>query len=106
MKGGAAVIASEDRLDHEAAGDVGADRGGIEQRAGADRADRLRYLEQGSAAQARAKRAVDALWPGGPPVQAELPNKQLVASVEDKLEELGLPSVSETTILRAAGRRK
>ena len=54
----------------------------------------------------RAKRVIDALWPGGTPDQTELPNKQLIALVQDKLKELGLPTVSDDTILRAAGRRR
>ena len=54
----------------------------------------------------RAKRVIDALCPGGTPDQTELPNKQLIALVQDKLKELGLPTVSDDTILRAAGRRR
>jgi hypothetical protein len=54
----------------------------------------------------RAKRAIDALWPDGPPEPTILSNKQLEGLVLKKLKELGLPPVSPDTILRAAGRRR
>ena len=54
----------------------------------------------------RAKRAVDELYPDGPPEQAALPNMQLLAQVGQKLKNQRLPSVSNDTILRAAGRRR
>ena len=65
-----------------------------------------RAATRGQPAFDRAKRAIGELWPGGPPDQAGLPNKQLEGRVEDKLKELGLLSVSPDTIRRAAGRRK
>jgi len=53
-----------------------------------------------------AKRAFDELYPNGDPGQAALPNKLLYDRVIEKLKERGLPEASDTTILRAAGRRK
>ncbi|MEA2907854.1 MAG: hypothetical protein QOI12_5241 [Alphaproteobacteria bacterium] len=54
----------------------------------------------------RAKRAIDELYPDGPPDQAALPNKQFCGRVRDKLKDLKLLDVHDDTILRAAGRRK
>jgi hypothetical protein len=54
----------------------------------------------------RAKRVIDELYPGGPPDQADLPNKQFCAQVHAKLKGLNLADVSDDTILRAAGRRR
>jgi hypothetical protein len=54
----------------------------------------------------RAQRVLNALYPDGPPDQATVPNANLCGRVGDKLKELGLPAVSDDTILRAAGRRK
>lgn len=54
----------------------------------------------------RAKHAVGKLYPQGVPDQATEPNKSLCWRVSETLQELGLPSVSDDTILRAAGRRK
>jgi hypothetical protein len=50
----------------------------------------------------RAEDAIRALYPDGVPPQSKLKNKQLCAEV---LNQLGPPPVSDTTILRAAGRR-
>jgi hypothetical protein len=54
----------------------------------------------------RAQRAIEALFPGGVPDQALLPNKTLCGQVDEWLKKSGLPKVSEDTIHRAAGRRK
>ncbi len=54
----------------------------------------------------RAKRAVDELYPQGVPEQTAVPNKTLCGHVVRKLQELGLETVSNETILRAAGRRR
>jgi hypothetical protein len=53
----------------------------------------------------RADRATKALYPQGVPDQAALPNVTLSRRVAQKLKEESLPSVSDDTILRAAGRR-
>ena len=52
----------------------------------------------------RARRAIAALFPDGPPDAAELPNKLLVNQVNDWLEANNLPSVEQRTIRRAARR--
>jgi hypothetical protein len=52
----------------------------------------------------RAKEAIRKRYPSGVPPQSELPNPHLLASLKDDLK--GPPTVSDTTILRAAGRRK
>jgi hypothetical protein len=54
----------------------------------------------------RATIAIDALYPQGVPTQATLGNKQLIADVNAKLASMNLQTVSETSVLRAAGRRK
>jgi hypothetical protein len=54
----------------------------------------------------RARRAIDELYHGDVPDQATEPNWRLCKRVGKRLEELGLPNVSNDTILRAAGRRK
>ena len=54
----------------------------------------------------RATIAISRLYPQGVPTQATLRHKQLIADVNGELTRMGLPAVSETTILRAAGRRK
>jgi hypothetical protein len=53
----------------------------------------------------RACRALKERFPQGVPDQTVLRNKELCKQVTEKLE-LGLPAVSDDTILRAAGRRK
>ena len=53
-----------------------------------------------------ARRAIAALYDDGIPDQATEPNARLCKRVAAKLKELGLPQVSDDTILRAAGRRK
>jgi hypothetical protein len=54
----------------------------------------------------RAKRAIDELYPQGPPDPSELPNANLCKRVGQKLKEWKLDDVSDDTILRAAGRRR
>jgi hypothetical protein len=54
----------------------------------------------------RAGDAINELFPQGVPKQAVLPNKILCSRVHQKIAEKGLPSVSDDTVLRAAGRRK
>jgi hypothetical protein len=54
----------------------------------------------------RAKRAIDQLYPQGPPDPSDLPNANLYKRVGQKLKELKLEDVSDDTILRAAGRRR
>lgn len=54
----------------------------------------------------RAWRAIHDLHPNGVPDQSVLSNKGLCRQVIQKLSELNQPSVSDDTILRAAGRRK
>ena len=53
-----------------------------------------------------ASRAIAALYGDGPPDQAAEPNASLCRRVGQKLRELGLPEVSNDTILRAANRRR
>jgi hypothetical protein len=65
-----------------------------------------RTQRRGSPALERAHRALNAVYSGDIPDQATEPNKKLCARVNDKLEEWKLPSVSNDTSLRAAGRRK
>jgi hypothetical protein len=52
----------------------------------------------------RARRALGALFPDGPPDAASLPNKRLAKQVNEWLEANGQPSVGQRTIQRAAGR--
>ena len=54
----------------------------------------------------RALRVIDEDFPGRVPDQATLPNKCLCELVSKGLQKRGLLKVSDTTILRAAGRRK
>ena len=56
----------------------------------------------------RTQAAINTLYPNGVPDQATLPNATLCQQVSDKLKNSRppLPSVSDDTILRAAGRRK
>jgi hypothetical protein len=54
----------------------------------------------------RAKRVVDELYPNGLPDSVTLPNNQLFKQVDQSLKGHGLLTVSDATILRAAGRRK
>jgi hypothetical protein len=54
----------------------------------------------------RAKGIIEEIYPDGPPDQATEPNAVLCRRVSDKLKAAGLRSVSDDTILRAAGRRK
>jgi len=56
--------------------------------------------------QEAARRAIAALYGDGPPDQAAEPNASLCRRVGQKLRELGLPEVSNDTILRAANRRR
>ena len=54
-----------------------------------------------------AHRAIREVYPGGVvPDQAAEPNATLCRRVGAKLKQLGLPDVSDDTILRAAGRRR
>jgi hypothetical protein len=53
-----------------------------------------------------ARRAIKALYPDGVPDQTTEPNAKLCKCVAAKLKELGLSSVSDDTMLRAAGRRQ
>jgi hypothetical protein len=53
-----------------------------------------------------AKRAIDALYPQGLPDPAVASDKILCWRVREKLKGLGILSISDDTILRAAGRRK
>lgn len=53
-----------------------------------------------------ARRAIAALYGDRLPDQATEPNATLCRHVSEKLDELGLPPVSDDTILRAAGRRR
>lgn len=53
-----------------------------------------------------ARRAVLALFPNGNPDQVTVPNTNLCKCVGAKMKEMGLPNISDDTILRAAGRRK
>jgi len=55
----------------------------------------------------RAKEAIDALWPDGVPPQNKLPNALLFKRVNDHLKKNGSPeSISDESILRAAGRKQ
>jgi len=54
----------------------------------------------------RAQNAISELYPKGVPEPAKLSNKHLCRRVGEKLEEDGLPALSDDSILRAAGRRK
>jgi hypothetical protein len=53
-----------------------------------------------------AERAIQELYPEGVPDQTALPNATLYRRVGEKLKALGLPIVSDDTILRAAQRRR
>jgi hypothetical protein len=54
----------------------------------------------------RAEQVIKLLYPEALPGQATVPNAILCRRAGEKLRELGLPDVSDDTILRAAGRRK
>ena len=55
----------------------------------------------------RAKEAIDALWPDGVPPQSKLRNTSLLKCVHDHLKKNDSPeSISDDTILRAAGRKQ
>jgi hypothetical protein len=55
----------------------------------------------------RAKEAIDALWPKGVPPQSKLRNTPLLKCVHDHLKKNDSPeSISDDTILRAAGRKQ
>jgi hypothetical protein len=55
----------------------------------------------------RAKEVIDALWPDGVPPQNELRNASLLKGVNDHLKKNGSPeSISDESILRAAGRKQ
>lgn len=54
----------------------------------------------------RAEGMIKELYPDGVPEPAVLPNAHLCRQVGEKLKQSGLFSVSDDTILRAAGRRK
>lgn len=53
-----------------------------------------------------AAKAVADLYPNGVPTQTELPNARLTRAVSEWLKLKTLPSVSDDTIFRAAGRRR
>jgi hypothetical protein len=57
-------------------------------------------------ARERARRALEELYAEGVPDQATEPNKKLCQRVGAKLKEWKLPTLSDDSILRAAGRRK
>jgi hypothetical protein len=57
-------------------------------------------------ARERTQKAINELYPKGLPEPATLPNTLLCRRVGEKLKGLGLPEVSDDTILRAAGRRR
>jgi hypothetical protein len=69
-----------------------------------DRPQRPR--EKSRPAMKRAQDAIQELYPTGVPDQATEPNKILCGKVSERLKESELSSVSDDTILRAAGRRK
>jgi hypothetical protein len=52
----------------------------------------------------RARGVIEALYPNGVPDQATEPNAILCKKVAEKLRESRLPGVSDSTVLRAAGR--
>jgi hypothetical protein len=54
----------------------------------------------------RARGVINVLYPNGVPGQAAEPNPTLYRRVGEKLKQVGLPGVSDDTILRATGRRK
>jgi hypothetical protein len=54
----------------------------------------------------RARAPIAVLYPSGVPTQAALPNSSLFRAVGEKLKAEKQMRVSDTTILRAAGRRK
>lgn len=54
----------------------------------------------------RTKRVIQRLYPAGVPEQADQPNAILCRYVGEELKKQGLTSVSDDTILRAAGRRR
>lgn len=56
-------------------------------------------------ARERARIAIDELYPNGVPNRAAVSNARLCRQVGDRLKTIGLPDVSDDTILRAAGRR-
>lgn len=53
-----------------------------------------------------ARRVIDEIYPNGVPDQAVEPNSKLYRRVSEKLKQAGLPTVSDDTIERAAGRRR
>jgi hypothetical protein len=53
-----------------------------------------------------AKKAIDAVYPGGVPDQVSEPNSRLTKKVGRWLADNKLPGMGDDTILRAAGRRK
>jgi len=69
-----------------------------------ERSPRLRQKSQ--TGRERAHRVIRELYPDDVPDQATEPNANLCKRVAAKLKELGLPEVSDDTILRAAGRRR
>ncbi len=77
-----------------------------DQTVSADHQPSVRSRFKSSPTKDRAQNAMNELYPQGTPDQATEPNAQLCRRVSQKLKESGLPSVSNDTILRAAGRRK
>jgi hypothetical protein len=67
---------------------------------------KTRATSRGQPTLERALRMLKELYPDGTPGQAALPNKILCGQIQKKLKEQGLPTVSDDTILRAAGRRR
>ena len=57
-------------------------------------------------ARERARIAIEEIYPNGIPSRAAVPNARLCRRVGEKLKTIGLPDVSDDTILRTAGRRK
>jgi hypothetical protein len=76
------------------------------QRESPEQAWRRTGTRRTSPALERAQEAIRELFPQDLPNQADLPNRNLCLRVHKKIEEKGLPNVSDDTVLRAAGRRK
>jgi hypothetical protein len=57
-------------------------------------------------ARERAQQAINELYHNGVPDPATLPNALLCRRIGEKLKKLGLPQISDDTILRVAGRRR
>ena len=73
-----------------------------------EEASRSSSRRRASPVRERVKQALDSLYPDGVPDQTKVLNKVLVGQVAHKLRQMNpaLPPVSESTILRAVGRKK